>query len=180
MKHNQLTKIIFTGLCISLGIVLSYFMHSFGSPGLGSILLPMHIPVLICGFVCGPWYGVSSGFITPVLSFLLMGLPPIFPVGVSMMFELATYGFLSAFMYRMMKGKILLPLIISMIGGRLVMAGINLILFQFLHEPYGIAIFISSALITAMPGIIIQLTLIPIIVHSLKKANIIQVTNLSS
>lgn len=173
MQHNQLTKIIFTSLCIALGIVLSYFIHLFGSPALGSILLPMHIPVLICGFVCGISYGVISGLLTPVLSFLLIGSPPIFPIGVSMMFELAAYGFLVAWLYRVMKGKIIVPLIIAMLGGRLIMGIVNIILFQFLQEPYGIALFISGAFVTAFPGIFIQLILIPIIVQSLRKARII-------
>lgn len=173
MSQNNLTKLIFTSLCIAISLVLSYFMHTFGTPALGSVLLPMHIPVLICGFVCGMFYGAISGLFTPALSFLLMGSPPIFPVGVSMMFELAAYGLLAGLLYRLLKGNILISLIIAMVGGRIVMAFVNLILFQFLQEPYGIAIFVSSAFVTAFPGIIIQLILIPVIVQALKKAKII-------
>lgn len=176
MRNDQIRKIVFTGLCIAIGLLLPKIINLLPIAYPGAIFLPMHIPVLICGFVCGLPYGVLCGMMLPLLSFLLTGMPPIFPIGISMVFELAAYGALTAIFYRLTKGKIFITLIIAMIGGRLVMGIANIILFSFAGNVYGITLFLTSACITALPGIIIQLIFIPPIVKALKKANMLPST----
>ena len=173
MKNNQTRNLVFTALCIAIGLLLPQIVNVIPISYPGSILLPMHIPVLICGFVCGARYGALSGAILPLLAFALTGMPPIFPTGVSMMVELATYGMLTGLLYKYSNGKIFLSLIGAMIGGRIVYGLVNTILFSIADQPFGIAIFISGAFVTALPGIIIQLIFIPSIIYALKRTNIV-------
>lgn len=73
-RKNQTVNLVMTGLCIAIGIVLPMAFHSV--PNAGSVILPMHIPVLLCGLICGPIYGLASGILTPALSSLLTQMPP--------------------------------------------------------------------------------------------------------
>lgn len=173
MRNTQLRKIVFTALCIAIGLVLVQTVKLIPVPYPGAIFLPMHIPVLLCGFICGWRYGVLSGVMLPLLGFIFTGMPPIFPTGFSMMFELAAYGSLTAIIYERTKGKILLSLIGAMIGGRIVYGIVQIFLFSFADSAFGWSLFLSGAFITALPGIIIQLLMIPPIVLSLQKANLI-------
>jgi thiamine transporter ThiT len=173
MRNTKLRNILFTALCIAIGLILSQVVKMIPIPYPGAVLLPMHIPVLICGFLCGWAYGAISGLMLPLIAFVLTGMPPIFPTGLSMTLELATYGAFTALLYRFTKGKVVISLIGAMICGRAVMAAANTILFSFTDNVYGWSLFISSAFLTALPGIIIQFILIPLIVLSLKRAKLI-------
>ena len=108
---------MFLALCIVLPFL------NFGSTQIGNAISPMHIPVLICGFVCGWQYGMAVGFIAPLLRYLLFHMPPIYPIGAAMAFELAAYGLLCGLLYKAFPKKniyIYPALIISMLGGRIV------------------------------------------------------------
>lgn len=173
MRNNQTTrKLVYTSICIAIGIILPQMLHLLPIANVGSVLLPMHIPVLICGFICGYKYGAICGIILPFLSFVLTGMPPLFPIGLSMMAELATYGLLAGIFYEVTKGKILPALLIAMIGGRIVLGISNAILFGLAGMPYGFEVFIGGAFVTALPGIIIQLLIIPPIMFALNKLNL--------
>ena len=122
-------NLVFAGVFIALGIVLPFFTGQI--PQIGSMLLPMHIPVLLCGFVCGWPLGLLVGFITPLLRSALFGMPPLFPTALAMAFELAAYGALSGLCYKILRKKVstvYLSLILSMIGGRIVWGVVSLIL----------------------------------------------------
>lgn len=173
MRNTKLRNILFTALCIAIGLILSQVVKMIPISYPGAVLLPMHIPVLICGFLCGWAYGAISGLTLPLIAFVLTGMPPIFPTGISMMLELATYGAFTALIYHFTNGKVVISLIGAMISGRVVMAAANTILFTFTDNIYGWSLFISSAFFTALPGIIIQVILIPLIVLSLKRAKLI-------
>ena len=140
---------------------------------IGSIISPMHIPVLLSGFLCGIPYAAFCGFILPLLAFALTGMPPIYPVGLAMIFELATYGGVAAALYKITKGKIYPSLIGAMLCGRVVMGVAYAIIFGIAGIPYGMATFVSAAFVTALPGIIIQLIVVPAIVYVLKKARLL-------
>ncbi|WP_033542519.1 ECF transporter S component [Planococcus sp. CAU13] len=173
MKNNHTTrKLVYTSICIAIGIILPQMLHLLPIANVGSVLLPMHIPVLICGFICGYRYGAVCGIILPFLSFVLTGMPPLFPIGISMMAELATYGLLAGIFYEVTKGKILPSLLIAMIGGRIVLGISSAILFGMAGIPYGFEVFIGGAFVTALPGIIIQILIIPPILFALNKLNL--------
>ena len=121
---------------------------------------------------CGPWYALAVGFIAPLLRFLLFGMPPIMPTGIAMCFELATYGFMAGFLYKKLPKKkvfIYVALIGAMLCGRVVWGAIRVILLGLGQSEFGWAAFMSGAFLNAIPGIIVQIVLIPIIVMALQK-----------
>lgn len=164
MTQTNTRKMVLSALFLALGIILPFFTGQI--PAIGSKLLPMHLPILLCGLICGWQYGLAIGLITPLLRSLLLGMPPLFPIATAMAFELATYGFLAGIIYQSLSKKTLnvyITLVLSMIGGRIVWGIVSAILFGIAGIPFSFKIFIAGAIINAIPGIIIQLILIPII-----------------
>jgi len=171
---TKIKKLVYAALCIALGVVLPIAFHSI--PNAGSIFLPMHIPVLLCGLICGWEYGLICGAVTPILSSLITGMPPMAYVP-SMTIELAVYGYVAGLLINIIKTKntsvnIYISLIFAMFAGRL--AGGIVKAFIFSSGSYSMQIWITSSFITALPGIIIQLILIPILVIALKKAKLVE------
>ena len=170
---NNTRKLVLTALFIAIGVILPQAFHAV--PNAGSIFLPMHIPVLIAGFAVGPLYGTLCGVLTPILSHLIFGMPPA-PMLPQMICELASYGFLTGLLNRIVRNdnaliKNYIVLIGAMLGGRLVYGLLNALVFR--AGSYSLQAWISAALVTALPGIAIQLVLIPILVDRLKKAKLI-------
>ena len=154
-------KMILSALFVAIGLILPMIFHTVNLSG--SIFSPMHLPVMLGGFLLGPSYGAAIGFMTPVLSGLLTGMPPIMPIMPMMAFELLGYGLMSGLLFRKTK-KIYLSLICSIVFGRLcsmVAAFILSITFapQISPIPY-----VLSGVINGLPGIAIQIILIPILV----------------
>ncbi len=165
-------NICITAACIALGCVLPTAFHAVG---LGSILSPMHIPVLLCGLVTGGSYGLICGILTPLLSSLITGMPgpAMLP---SMVPELAVYGLVAGLMMRFVRtgkniGDIYISLGTSMIAGRIV-GGIAKALF-FTGGSYSISLWVASYFVEALPGIICHLLLLPVLVMTLERAKVI-------
>ncbi|SDN89826.1 ECF transporter S component [Acetanaerobacterium elongatum] len=167
---NQTKKLVYAAGCLAMGIILALLFHLLGG-GLGNILLPMHIPVLLCGFLCGPLFGAACGVLLPLLSSIMIGIPPIFPVGAAMMFELCTYGLLSGLLYK--KANVYISLIVAMLGGRIIGGAANAVLLGIAGKAYGLTAFVTTMFVTALPGIFIQLGLIPLLVIALTRARLI-------
>ncbi len=163
---NNSKKLVTAGMMLALGLILPYVTaHGFGMQG--NILLPMHIPVLLCGFICGPMYGALCGLLLPILNSLLTGMPALYPMAVLMTCELTVYGLVSGLLNKVFgkSGKIYMlypTLIIAMIAGRLVY-GFAAWLLLFTGAASG-KFSVIGAVVTGLPGIIIQLVLIPIAV----------------
>lgn len=172
MKETE--KIALTGMFIALGIVLPFITGQI--PQIASMLCPMHIPVLLCGFICGWKYGLITGFITPLLRSVLFGMPPMFPTAISMAFELMTYGFLAGYLYEHSRWQCVKALyrclILAMIGGRLVWGAVQMILLGVSGTAFTFQMFLAGALLNAVPGIIVQLVLIPSVMVALNKAGV--------
>lgn len=168
--NNKTKKLIATALCITLGVVLPQVFHFI--PNAGQVILPMHIPVLLCGLLCGPILGMVCGLLTPLLSSFITGMPmPAFLP--NMMAELLVYGLVAGIVYKLVKSRneianIYISLISAMILGRVVYGILNALIFSV--GKYSLSIWITSLFVTAVPGIIIQLVFIPAIVFALKKA----------
>ena len=169
----QVRRMTYSALCLALALVLPFLTGQI--PQIGSALCPMHIPVLLCGFLCGwPW-GLAVGFIAPLLRSVIFGMPPMIPIALAMAFELATYGALAGFLYRKFPKTIpgiYASLLIAMICGRLVWGVVRLILAGVQGNGFTFAMFLSGAITTAIPGIITQLVLIPAIVYAMEKAGL--------
>lgn len=168
---NATKKLTFAALCLTLGLLLPFVTGQI--PQFGNMLLPMHLPVLLCGFICGWKYGLCVGFVAPLLRFVLFGNPPIIPIGLPMAFELATYGLVSGLLYSF-KNKTLtdlyIVLIITMLAGRVVWAVVRLFMMGMANIDFGFEIFVASAFTAALPGILLQFVLIPPIVRAIKKS----------
>lgn len=167
---NPNKKLVLAGIFLGLTMVLPMIVGRI--PQIGNMLLPIHIPILLAGFICGPKYGFVIGFIAPLLKFALQGVPPLYPIGISMCFELATYGVITGMLYRKFPKTVkymYINLISAMILGRVVWGIFMLILLSVKGQVFTFAAFISGAVITAVPGIIIQLILIPVIMILITK-----------
>ncbi|MDF2521703.1 MAG: transporter component [Clostridia bacterium] len=171
MKNNSTRSITLSGILIALGLILPIATHGIGS---GSILLPMHIPVLLAGFILPLPYAVFVGGIIPVLSSVLTGMPPVFPVLIFMFFELIAYAAATHLLYVRFKQNVYVSLIGGMVVGRIVSAIVVWILASFfmakLPSP---VIFITGGIVEGLPGLLIQLVLIPAIIYALKKVRLI-------
>ncbi|RKD22183.1 Protein of unknown function [Caminicella sporogenes DSM 14501] len=166
-KTNELVK---ASLFLSLGLILPYAFHATGMAG--PIFLPMHIPVLLCGFVLGERYGVMIGFITPFLNSFLTGMPPLYPVAISMGFELATYGFITGYLYKNKRVNVYISLIIAMIIGRFISGIANYLLLTLGGKVFVFKMFLMSAFIKSIWGILIQIVFIPIIIKAIEKRKV--------
>lgn len=172
-QGNSLRKLVVAGICLALALLLPFLTGNI--PQFGRALSPMHIPVLLCGFICGPYYGLIVGFVAPILRFVMFGMPPIFPTGFAMAFELATYGLISGILYKMLPKKtsyIYVSLIGAMIVGRIVWGVATAALLGINGTPFTFAAFMAGAIINVIPGIIVHIILIPAIVIALKKSNL--------
>lgn len=166
-------KLALSAVFIALGLLLPFVTGQI--PTIGNMLLPMHIPVLLCGFVCGWKYGFTVGFTLPLLRSVLFGMPPMFPIAIAMAFELATYGLVSGLLYKYLldnKYRIIIALIGAMIDGRIVWGIVSYFLFGISGSQFTFELFLAGALLNAIPGIIIQIILIPIIVSVLERVSL--------
>ena len=173
LKKTTIRRMVWAAVCLALCMVLPFLTGQI--PQIGSAISPMHIPVLLAGFICGPWWAMAVGAVAPLLRFALFGMPPIFPTGVSMCFELAAYGLVSGALYARLPKKtsnIYVSLIAAMLLGRVVWGIVRVVLSGVSGEPFTWAAFMAGAFLNAIPGIIIHILLIPIIVLALKKANL--------
>ena len=144
-------------------------------PEIGAMLCPLHIPVLLCGFICGwPW-GLAVGFIAPLFRSLTLGMPPFFPKALCMAFELAAYGAITGLMHRILprnKPYLYVSLLTAMIIGRLVWGTAMFLCLGLSGGSFTFAAFLAGAVTNAIPGIIIQIVLIPVLVMVLGKTKI--------
>lgn len=169
-SKNKIYRMVLSAMFLGLALVLPFLTGQIQQ--IGNALCPMHIPILLCGFFCGPWYALAIGFVAPLLRFFLFGMPPIMPIGISMCFELATYGLVAGLMYKNLpkkKPSIYIALIVAMIAGRIVWGVSRVVLLALGKSEFGWAAFMSGAFFTAIPGIILQIVLIPILVMILGK-----------
>ena len=173
-------KLVLSAMFLSLGLLLPFLTAQI--PEIGKALLPMHIPVILCGFICGWQYGLAVGFITPLLRSVIFGMPVLYPMAFAMAFELAAYGFMCGLLYQLLPKKKLCvypALPISMIAGRLVYGGVMLVLSGLSESiQYSFGAFLSGTVLTAIPGIILQLVLIPAIMIALESAHLVPVRGL--
>ncbi len=163
---------VFLALCIVLPMVTGHV------PVVGNMLCPMHLPVLLCGLICGWQYGATIGFVAPLLRSVLFGMPPMFPTGLAMAFELCTYGLVIGLLFSRVRRQnlagIFTALVPAMLCGRIVWALVRLVLAGISGSAFTFEMFLSGAFLTAIPGIILQLVCIPALVLALGHAGAIE------
>ena len=165
MKKLSTQKIVISGLLAAIGLVLPIAFHAFSISG---SIFYHHIPVLLTGLICGWELGLIVGIIVPLLSSIITSMPPLFPVAIAMAFELATYGAVIGLVSK--KTSTMVSLIVAMLSGRVVLGVANTILLGMAGKSYAWSMFVSGAFVTALPGIIIQIILVPSLFALLKKS----------
>ncbi len=174
MKPFSTQRLVLGALFLATALFLPFLTAQI--PQIGSALLPMHLPVIICGFVCGGPVGALVGFIAPLLRSIIWGMPPFYPTAFAMAFELATYGFASGFIYSALKKKpinVYIALVCAMVAGRLVWGAVRLAQSGLAGSAFPFSAFLAGAVLNAVPGIVLQLLIVPPIVLALKRAKLI-------
>lgn len=179
MKHTSSKRLVLSALFLAIGLVLPFFTGQI--PAVGKMLLPMHIPVLLCGLICGWQYGLAVGFVTPLLRSLLFSMPVFYPTAIGMAFELAVYGAVSGWLYAHSKYqcvkalyKCLIP---AMVAGRVLWGGVMMVLMGISGGVFTWELFIGGAVLNAVPGIVLQLVLIPAVMVLLDRTKLVPFTH---
>lgn len=166
---RNIKKMVLSSVFIAIGLVLPGVFHLLGQAG--TVFLPMHLPVLLAGFLLGGHYGFVVGSLTPILSSFLTGMPPLFPVLPFMIIELAMYGWLAGTFNHNCKWSFWPTLAISLVGGRLVAAVAAWLAIQFLGFKMDPWVYVTGAVAVGLPGIILQIVVLPFLVRQLKHFN---------
>jgi riboflavin transporter FmnP len=174
MNHN-VKKLTLTAMFLAIGLLLPFLTGQIQQ--IGSMLLPMHLPVFLCALICGWRWGVPMAFILPLLRSLIFGMPPLYPTALAMAFELAAYAFIAGFLFERAKKQGIVSLYVSivaaMIGGRIVWGIVQVILLGLAGNPFTFEAFLAGAILNAIPGIIVQLILIPVIMIALDRTKLV-------
>lgn len=168
--RNEIKKLTLSAMFLALAFVMPFLTGQI--PQIGSMLCPMHIPVLLCGFFCGAPWGLGVGFIAPLLRSFILGVPYMFPTAFCMAFELAAYGFVAGYLHSKLPKKkmsVYIALLCAMLIGRLVWGVVMFGCMGFDASAFGFSAFLAGAVLNAIPGIVLQIVLIPIIVITLEK-----------
>ena len=174
MKFSYVKKMVFAAVCIALCVVLPIAFHAI--PNAGTVFLPMHIPVLLCGLACGWPFGLVTGLLGPLLSSVITGMPPAAMLP-SMMVECCVYGLTTGLVMKYVRtGKLLPDLYISMIAAMILGRAISGIAKSLIFSP-GTAPFawVTTSLVTGIPGIVLQLVLMPLVILALTKARLLPI-----
>lgn len=172
-QKKLIRTLTLAAMCLALAIVLPFLTMQI--PQIGQALSPMHIPALLCGFICGPFWGAAVGFVAPLLRHLMFGMPPLM-TAIAMAFELAAYGFFAGLFYKILPKKIpyiYVSLVGAMIVGRIVWGIVKFFISIAQASEFTFTAFIAGAVTGAIPGIICHIILVPLIVIALKKARLV-------
>lgn len=172
---KTIKNLTLAAMFLAVGMVLPFLTGQIQQ--IGNMLLPMHIPVILCGLICGWQYGAAVGFILPLLRSLTFGMPPIFPQATAMAFELMTYGLVAGLLYGISRWQCVVALyrclIIAMISGRIIWGIVQFIQMGIFGDGFTLQMFMAGAFLNAIPGIILQLILIPAIMIALDRTGLV-------
>ena len=179
MKHSNFKtnvhNLVLAAMFLALALVLPFLTGQI--PQVGGMLLPMHLPVFLCGLICGWRYGAVVGFVAPLMRMALFGMPPLV-AAVAMAFELAAYGLIIGLLYARVRRQsiatLYASLLAAMVGGRLVWGLAEIVLLGMGGNAFTFQAFLSGALLTAVPGIILQLVLIPAVMVALDRTGVLK------
>ena len=169
-NRKDIKKMTLSAMFLALAFVMPFLTGQI--PQIGSMLCPMHIPVLLCGFFCGAPWGLVVGFVAPLLRSFVLGMPPMFPTAFCMAFELAAYGFVAGWLYKKLSKKkvnVYVALLCAMVIGRLIWGAVMFACMGFDVSAFGLSAFLAGAVLNAVPGIVLQIVLIPVVVITLEK-----------
>ena len=174
--QRPVQTLVTAAMLLAVGYILPFFTGQI--PQIGNMLCPMHLPVLLCGLLCGWKYGLAVGFLLPLLRSAVLTAPPMFPTAIAMAFELGAYGLLVGWLYARSRWQCVAALyrclILAMIGGRVVWAAVRIVLSGVSGQAFTWQMFLSGAFLTAIPGIILQLAFIPVVMVALDRTGLVR------
>ena len=174
--NKRLIYMLLSAMFLALALVMPFLTGQV--PQIGSMLLPMHIPIMLCGLICGWQYGLAVGVIAPLLRTAIFSMPVLYPMSIAMSFELATYGFVIGLLYNASQKQTLYTLYRSMIcamfSGRVVWGLSMLVLMSVGSDRFTISAFLGGSFLNAIPGIVLQLILIPAVMLLLHKTHLVR------
>lgn len=174
--QRPVQTLVTAAMLLAVGYILPFFTGQI--PQIGNMLCPMHLPVLLCGLLCGWKYGLAVGFLLPLLRSAVLTAPPMFPTAIAMAFELGAYGLLVGWLYARSRWQCVAALyrclILAMIGGRVVWAAVRIVLSGVSGQAFTWQMFLSGAFLTAIPGIILQLAFIPVVMVALDRTGMVR------
>lgn len=175
-KSNPALNLTISAMLLAAGLLLPFLTGQLKT--IGNMLLPMHIPVILCGLICGWKYGLGVGFVVPLMRSMLFGRPVVYPDAVAMAFELATYGLVVGLLYGRSRWKCIVSLyrsmIIAMLAGRVVWGVAEVFLLGLGESGFTWDMFIGGAFLRAFPGIILQLVFIPAVMLVLNRTGLVK------
>ena len=175
MRQNYVRNTVLASMFLALGLLLPFATGQI--PTIGNMLLPMHIPIILCGMISGRRWGVVVGMTTPLLRSILFAAPAIYPNAVAMAVELACYALVMGILYHKAKrqsvGRVYLALIVAMVLGRAAWGLMMWLLMGLANQAYTWAAFVTSAFVRAVPGILLQLILIPALALLLHRTRVL-------
>lgn len=169
----SLRRMASAAMCLALCLVLPFLTGQI--PQIGSALCPMHIPVLLGGFLCGPWWAMAVGLIAPLLRHVWLGMPPLL-TALAMSFELGAYGLFAGLLYRLLPkrtGSVYVSLVTAMVVGRIAWGLAMVVITGVTGSAFTWSAFVAGALLNAVPGILLHLLLIPVLVLALRRAGLL-------
>lgn len=176
MKNKAPKNLVLSALFLAIGFVLPFFTGQI--PTIGKMLLPMHIPVLLCGLICGWQWGLGVGFVLPLVRSLLFSMPVMYPTALAMAVEMAVYGAVIGYLYAHSKYqcvkalyKCLIP---AMVAGRVVWGAFMFVLMGLKGGGFTFEAFLAGSVLNAVPGIVLQLVLIPTVMVLLDRAKLVR------
>ena len=171
MKKKMYLKLTTAALFLALALLLPSLTMQLDT--IGNMLLPMHLPILLCGLICGRKYGALAGAAAPILRSFLFGMPQLYPRALAMAVELMAYGFICGWVYSGFKrkhiGAVYAALGVALPAGRVLWAIAQILLLGFDFQTFTFSYFLAETIFNAIPGILLQLTLIPIIMVTIQK-----------
>lgn len=175
LSSLSIKRLVYAALCLAIALVLPFLTG--GIPQVGGMLCPMHLPVLLCGLLCGPFWGAAVGLVCPLLRHMLFSMPPLL-TAITMTFELAAYGFFSGFFWRVLSKMfpthkmvaLYSALLLSMLAGRLVWGLSSALLMLAGRTSFSWQVFWVSGFVSAWPGMVLQLVVIPAIWRGVEKS----------
>lgn len=167
-------NVVMAAVCLALAMVLPFLTAQV--PQIAAMISPMHIPVLLAGYVCGPWWALAVGCVAPLLRSVIFGMPALVPNALAMAFELAAYGFFAGLFFGLFPKKtpyIYVSLILAMLIGRAVWGFAMFAILGITGGAFTFEAFMAGAFINAVPAIVIHIVLIPLIVIALRNAKLL-------
>lgn len=175
MKNSYTKNLVLSALFLALGFILPLLTGQI--PTIGQVLLPMHIPVFLCALICGWKYGALIGVVLPLLRSFIFSVPTLYPTAIAVAFEMGVYGFSTGLLFELSKQKSIFSvygsMLVAMVLGRIVRCVAEIILLGMQGNAFAWETFFLGVIVNALPGIILQLVLVPAVILLCKKTKLI-------